>query len=234
MTINECTLKLLRNGSSLISFNMTILKPLEPIWITMKLWYKTNGHVYKPMFGIDERVEVCEVLANGGTGGKTINKLMCNLFKQYLPHFMKPCPILEEPFGSFAIIVISATQQRLAAKRTRTSSTPGPFAIIRTSTTEEPIRKESGPLTSRLNNSRSALKSGAIFTNPGKLAAKRKHTVPKLGPVKVIHTSAADQLIRGILCDHHETRPGVRACSGVQPGHCLAAIKLIPQECWPR
>lgn len=93
MTINECTLKLLRNGSSLISFNMTILKPLEPLWITMKLWYKTNGHVYKPMFGIDERVEVCKVLASGDSG-KPIHKLMYNLFKQYLPHFMKPCPIL--------------------------------------------------------------------------------------------------------------------------------------------
>ncbi|KAL9697566.1 hypothetical protein quinque_001007 [Culex quinquefasciatus] len=95
MTINECTLKLLRNGSSLISFNMTILKPLEPLWITMKLWYKTNGHVYKPMFGIDERVEVCKVLASGDSG-KPIHKLMYNLFKQYLPHFMKPCPILGE------------------------------------------------------------------------------------------------------------------------------------------
>lgn len=91
-TINECTLKLLRNGSSLISFNLTISEPLEPVWITMKLWYKTNGQGFRPMFGIDEHVEVCDVLSNGA-GGKPINRVMYNIFKQYLPHFMKPCPI---------------------------------------------------------------------------------------------------------------------------------------------
>lgn len=93
LKINTCNLKLLRNGSSLISANFTILKPLEPVWITMKIWYKTNGRVFKPMFGIDERVEVCQVLANG-VDVKPINKLMYNIFKQYLPHFLRPCPLL--------------------------------------------------------------------------------------------------------------------------------------------
>ncbi|XP_038105839.1 uncharacterized protein LOC119765639 isoform X2 [Culex quinquefasciatus] len=65
-----------------------------------------------------------------------------------------------------------------------------------------------------------AMKRNRTFSTPKPVTvihtSAAEHRFDTLRPVKVIHISAADQLIRGILCDHHETKPGVRTCNGVQ------------------
>lgn len=99
IVIHECSLKLLRNGSSLASFNATILQPLSSVWATMKIMYKSSSHVFQPMLGIDESASVCHLL---GTEYKTGKAAAGNMFytafrtmmKHYTPQLLRPCPIV--------------------------------------------------------------------------------------------------------------------------------------------
>lgn len=93
VVIHECSLKLLRNGSSLLTFNATFLEPVQPMWISVKSLYKTNAHVFHPMLGIDERLELCQYVANR-TGGNMFSETILRLAKKYSPQLIKPCPIV--------------------------------------------------------------------------------------------------------------------------------------------
>lgn len=100
VTIHECNLKLLRNGSSVINFNATILKPIQPVWVSIKHMYKTNAHIYHPMLGIDGAIELCQYMTQG-TGGNAFTEAVRRMAKRFVPHFLKPCPIVV----SFAILI---------------------------------------------------------------------------------------------------------------------------------
>lgn len=93
VVIHECNLKLLRNANSLITFNATFLQPLEPVWMTLKLWFRTNGQVFKPMFGIDEREDLCQIFAKEGNGNAVLT-VFYKIFKHYMPQIIRPCPFL--------------------------------------------------------------------------------------------------------------------------------------------
>lgn len=101
VTIHECNLKLLRNDSSVINFNATILKPIKPVWVSIRHMYKTNAHIYHPMLGIDGAIELCQYLSQG-TGGNAFTEAVRRMAKRYVPHLLKPCPIVV----SFAVWVL--------------------------------------------------------------------------------------------------------------------------------
>lgn len=97
--IHECSLKLLRNGSSLASFNATILEPFDSVWATMKILYKSSSHVFQPMLGIDEKADVCHLLgSNRLTGNLEIGNMFYNairnIMKHYTPQLLRPCPLV--------------------------------------------------------------------------------------------------------------------------------------------
>lgn len=97
--IHECSLKLLRNGSSLASFNATILEPLDSVWATMKIMYKSSSHVFQPMLGIDEKADVCHLLGSDRLTGKLaignmFYNAIRNIMQQYTPQLLRPCPLL--------------------------------------------------------------------------------------------------------------------------------------------
>ncbi|KAL9697564.1 hypothetical protein quinque_001005 [Culex quinquefasciatus] len=56
--------------------------------------YKTNAHIYHPMLGIDGAIELCQYMTQG-TGGNAFTEAVRRMAKRFVPHFLKPCPIVD-------------------------------------------------------------------------------------------------------------------------------------------
>ncbi|XP_062545613.1 uncharacterized protein LOC134212096 [Armigeres subalbatus] len=91
--IDVCKLKLHRNGSSTISFRAIFPEPLQPVYGAMKIWYKTNVNVWRPLLGIDEWGDICQFL--GATENKftMMQVIYSHTLKQMMPNVSLTCPL---------------------------------------------------------------------------------------------------------------------------------------------
>ncbi|XP_021700560.1 uncharacterized protein LOC110676551 [Aedes aegypti] len=91
--VELCKLKLRRNKPSSLSFRGTFVKPFEPIFGSMKIWYKGNVNVWLPLLGIDEWGDICAFLSSKPEQLTMMQQLYRRYLKDILPNYDFRCPI---------------------------------------------------------------------------------------------------------------------------------------------
>ncbi|KXJ81865.1 hypothetical protein RP20_CCG017575 [Aedes albopictus] len=91
--VEQCKLKLHRNKPSALTFRATFLKPLEPVVGSMKIWYKTNVNIWRPLLGIDEWNHACDFLTAKYEDLDLMQKIYRRSLKHMLPHLDVRCPL---------------------------------------------------------------------------------------------------------------------------------------------
>ncbi|XP_062707330.1 uncharacterized protein LOC109401081 [Aedes albopictus] len=98
--VEQCKLKLHRNKPSAITFRATFLKPLEPVVGSMKIWYKTNVNIWRPLLGIDEWNHACDFLTAKYEDLDLMQKIYRRSLKHMLPHLDVRCPLQQGATGT--------------------------------------------------------------------------------------------------------------------------------------
>ncbi|XP_065089018.1 uncharacterized protein LOC135710381 [Ochlerotatus camptorhynchus] len=90
--VDKCSIKLYRNGSSSLSFRGTVLKPFKPVYGTIKIWYKSNVNVWRPMLGIDDRGDICEFFNKNDQQLNPMHRLYRRSLSLMFPNSTFQCP----------------------------------------------------------------------------------------------------------------------------------------------
>lgn len=97
--IDVCKLKLHRNRSSTLSFRGTILVPLDPVYGTIKIWYKTNVNIWRPLLGIDGFANTCQFFSAKDQELPVMQRLYRRTLKQMMPNAPLKCPMLVRAYN---------------------------------------------------------------------------------------------------------------------------------------